>query len=306
MATIGIKIANGDFYPLLDENDPQKKKFALIPARKGQKQAQIDFYKSEMGVMEDVRRIGRLSFGNEKREMDEDTIDLTLEASGQGKISVSAKNLKTGEDRQLVIWPKTIDQDDGRNGRRLYADEKIEKPEIAEIIEDNSGLLLVDSLYEQRFAKKSPLIPICIAALSLAAVCGLLWFFLFRGKTSASEATAETPEPAPPAPAYAEKPPEQEPATGQAGAIYYVEIAKPVQSEQKPQRPSAPVRSYKAPKPIPQNGATYKVRWGDTLWDIADVFYNNPWLYTRLARYNKLRPSAILLPGVVLRIPPKL
>jgi nucleoid-associated protein YgaU len=66
------------------------------------------------------------------------------------------------------------------------------------------------------------------------------------------------------------------------------------------------VRSYKAPKPIPKNGVRYKVRWGDTLWDITDVFYNNPWLYTRLARYNKIRPSAILLPGVILRIPPKL
>ncbi|MDR0707890.1 MAG: LysM peptidoglycan-binding domain-containing protein [Treponema sp.] len=351
MATIGIKIANGNFYPLLDGNDPQKKKFALIPARKGQKWTQIDFYKSDLRAMEDAQYIGRLLLGNGKEAMDEDdAIDLVIEANGRGKIDATAKNVKTGEYRQLVIWLKTVDKDDGRES----AGRKIEKPETPEI-EENAGLLPMGLLYEQKSAKKIPFVPICIATLSLAAACGLLWFFLARGKSSAPEATpaatvAETPaDPAPEeqaaaagareppeqertpaeppaaayaeepseqkqaleeqgAAAYAERPPEQEPATGEwagaAGAALYGEIAQPARSN--PKRPPAPVRSYKAPKPIPKNGARYKVRWGDTLWDIADVFYNNPWLYTRLARYNKLRPSAILLPGVVLRIPPKL
>ncbi|MDR1218284.1 MAG: LysM peptidoglycan-binding domain-containing protein [Treponema sp.] len=356
MATIGIKIANGNFYPLLDENDPQKKKFALIPARKGQKRAQIDFYKSDLRDMEDAQHIGRLLFGNEKREMDGDALDLAIESNGQGKISASAKNLKTGEDRQLVIWLKAADQDDGReserNSGRNSAGEKFETLRTPEITEETAGLLPIDLLYEQKFAKKFPLVPVCIAILSLAAICGALWVFLFRGKALASEtpavaATAETPDPQeppapalaetppeqepdpqePPTPAYAETPPEQKPDPQEPPAPAYAEtpseqepdpqepptpalageIAKPApQSEQKLKRPLAPVRSYKAPKPIPKNGTTYRVRWGDTLWDITDVFYNNPWLYARLARYNKLRPSAILLPGVVLRIPPKL
>ncbi|MDR1074311.1 MAG: LysM peptidoglycan-binding domain-containing protein [Treponema sp.] len=337
MATIGIKIANGNFYPLLDETDPQKKKFALIPARKGQKRAQIDFYKSDLRDMEDAQHIGRLLFGNEKREMNEDVLDLAIESNGQGKISASAKNLKTGEDRQLVIWLKAADQDDGReserNSGRNRAGEKFETLRTPEIIEETAGLSPIDLLYEQKFAKKFPPVPICIAVLSLAAICGALWFFLFRGKALASEtpavaATAETPDPQEPlAPAYAETPPEREPPPQeQAGAAlaetppeqepdpqeppapaYAGEIAKPApQSEQKLKKPLAPVRSYKASKPIPKNGTTYRVRWGDTLWDITDVFYNNPWLYARLARYNRFRPSAILLPGVVLRIPPKL
>ncbi|MDR2783346.1 MAG: hypothetical protein LBB48_05835, partial [Treponema sp.] len=273
MATIGIKIANGNFYPLLDENDPQKKKFALIPARKGQKWAQIDFYKSELRVMEDAQRIGRLSLGNGKKEMDEDdVIDLDIEANGQEKISAIAKNVKTDECRELVIWLKAVDKDDGREN----ADEKIEKLETPEIIEDNAGLLLMDFSHEQQSAKKFPLVPICIAALTLAAACGLLRFFLTRGRTPASERTAVIAPAELPAVVYAEKPPEQELAPAESPATAYAE--KPseqelAQPEQKPRRPPAPVRSYKAPKPIPKNGTTYKVRWGDTLWDITDVFY---------------------------------
>ncbi|MDR2783025.1 MAG: hypothetical protein LBB48_04170 [Treponema sp.] len=315
MATIGIKIANGDFYPLLGENDPQKKKFALIPARKGQTWAHIDFYKSESRVMEDAQRIGRLSLGNGTREMDEDdVIDLDIEANGQGKINAIAKNVKTDERRELVIWLNAVDKAGGRES----ADEKIETPEI---IGDNAGLLLMDFSYERQSAKKFPLVPVCVAALSLAAACCLFLFFLPRGKTPASEKTpavapAELPPVAePPAVAYAEEPPEQEralaepPPVAEPPAAAYAEEPPEqefAQPEQKQRRPPAPVRSYKAPKPIPKNGTTYKVRWGDTLWDITDVFYNNPWLYIRLARYNKLRPYAILLPGVVVRIPPKL
>ncbi|MDR0375522.1 MAG: LysM peptidoglycan-binding domain-containing protein [Treponema sp.] len=342
MATIGIKIANGNFYPLLDENDPQKKKIALIPARTGQKRAQIDFYKSESLDRGDVQLIGCLSFGDGKKEMDEDDgIDIDIEANGQGKIGAIAKNVKTGECRELVIWLKAVDGDDAREsireGERESGREngggKIERLETPEIIEENAGLLPIDLLYEQKSVKKFPLVPICIVALSLAAICGLLWFFLAREKAPATEkatgaASAETPaEPVPAEPfavARAEKPPkqylaaiartekpsEQDPATDarsdSSGVAVHGEIANPAQSEQRLKRPPAPVRSYKAPEPIPKNGATYKARWGDTLWDIADVFYNNPWLYTRLARYNKIRPSAILSPGVVLRLPPKL
>jgi hypothetical protein len=47
MATIGIKPANGHFYPLFDENAQRKKENSPVPARKRQKQAQRGSYKSE-------------------------------------------------------------------------------------------------------------------------------------------------------------------------------------------------------------------------------------------------------------------
>ncbi|MDR1635817.1 MAG: LysM peptidoglycan-binding domain-containing protein [Treponema sp.] len=63
--------------------------------------------------------------------------------------------------------------------------------------------------------------------------------------------------------------------------------------------------SYKVPAVIPRNGAAYKIRWGDTLWDIAEAFYRNPWLYPRIARYNNIRNPDLIISGTTIRIPPK-
>ena len=74
----------------------------------------------------------------------------------------------------------------------------------------------------------------------------------------------------------------------------------PVQVE----RIRAPVRSYTPPNPIPIEGAVYMIRWGDTLWDISDVFYRNPWRYRFLARYNGISNPNLIISGKTVRIPP--
>ncbi|MDR3147256.1 MAG: LysM peptidoglycan-binding domain-containing protein, partial [Treponema sp.] len=63
--------------------------------------------------------------------------------------------------------------------------------------------------------------------------------------------------------------------------------------------------SYKVPATIPRNGVAYRIRWGDTLWDIAEAFYRNPWLYPRIARYNGIRNPDRIISGTSIRIPPK-
>ncbi len=47
----------------------------------------------------------------------------------------------------------------------------------------------------------------------------------------------------------------------------------------------------------------YQVRWGDTLWDISNAYYKNPWRYTRIADYNNIRNPDFIRAGQVLLIP---
>jgi hypothetical protein len=85
-------------------------------------------------------------------------------------------------------------------------------------------------------------------------------------------------------------------------------IQAPAQAQPAPvvnRRRNPPVASYKVPSTIPRNGIAYRVRWGDTLWDIAAAFYRNPWLYPRIARYNGIRNPDLIVSGTVIRIPPK-
>ena len=49
----------------------------------------------------------------------------------------------------------------------------------------------------------------------------------------------------------------------------------------------------------------YEVKWGDTLWDIAQSYYNNPWLYQRIASANKLKNPDYIMAGTILVIPPQ-
>ncbi len=103
----------------------------------------------------------------------------------------------------------------------------------------------------------------------------------------------EQPAPAEPAP--------QEPPTAQVKE----EPAPPEPPAVSRKRPPAPVKSYKVPRTIPKEGVRYKIRWGDTLWDISEAFYRNPWLYPRIARFNKIRNPDLIISGTYLRVPPK-
>lgn len=49
----------------------------------------------------------------------------------------------------------------------------------------------------------------------------------------------------------------------------------------------------------------YKIKWGDTLWDLADSYYNNPWLYKKIATANGIKNPDYIVSGTYISIPPK-
>ena len=60
------------------------------------------------------------------------------------------------------------------------------------------------------------------------------------------------------------------------------------------------------PPPAPETkpaGVTYKIKWGDTLWDIADTYYKNPWRYKKIANYNNIKNPDYIISGTVITIP---
>ena len=49
----------------------------------------------------------------------------------------------------------------------------------------------------------------------------------------------------------------------------------------------------------------YRLRWGDTLWDISETFYKNPWKYKKIARYNGIKNPNRIIAGRYITIPAK-
>lgn len=56
------------------------------------------------------------------------------------------------------------------------------------------------------------------------------------------------------------------------------------------------------PKEKPSN-IQYKIKWGDTLWDIADAYYKNPWRYHKIARHNHIKNPDYIISGTTIELP---
>jgi nucleoid-associated protein YgaU len=48
---------------------------------------------------------------------------------------------------------------------------------------------------------------------------------------------------------------------------------------------------------------TYKIKWGDTLWDLADAYYKNPWQYHKIAKANGIKNPDRIISGTYITIP---
>jgi hypothetical protein len=312
VATIGIKIANGEFYSILEENLPVKKRLILTTVHDKQSSVQIDLYKSIRKTMTDAHYIGRLVVENIKPTFKgEPSIELAISSDHAGNLSADVMDMDplAGKEHQyLNISMETLDEDE-------YLITEFEPEEDAPPM----------GLYEQTrplWKQRSGLLLFVLCTiLASVFVCIGLWFFLLRPKNPPVNLAARTSsldesqilqtwETSSTQSAVVAS----QPVTSQASVTRSTSAAPPqrvTQNSQAPDltrqgtRPVPPVASYTVPLQIPREGVIYQVRFGDTLWDIAEAFYRNPWLYTRIARFNNIRNPDRIFYGTTIRIPPR-
>jgi LysM repeat protein len=385
-SSIGIKIANGEFYSIIEENSQVKKRLVLTTVHNKQQSVQIDLYRSSAGTMADAFYVGSLVLENiTPKPKGEPSIELVISSDSSGNITADAVDLDASGERQtLNVSLKSMDEE---NLGADLPDFEFEKDERIP-----KGLYeRPDESSEEKGKKGFPWLLVILAALVLTAVALLLWIFFFQGKnpvsalkkpaapvsqsrpaepaastaqttapatqgaaqttqsaaapaaqttqsvaapaaqgasqttqssTPAAQSTTQTTQPSAPAaqtttsPAQTTTAPAQTTATpAQAATAPAAQTPPPViqSPAQAPasaasanrQRSTAPVASYNVPSVIPRDGVPYVVRYGDTLWDIADAFYRNPWLYTRIALFNNIRNPDLIISGTTIIVPPR-
>jgi hypothetical protein len=350
-SNIGIKIANGEFYPIIEENSLLKKRLILTTVHDNQPSVQIDLYRSTVGVMADAQYIGSLVVENIKQKSKgEPSIEMVISSNSRGEIIADAIDLDTsagGEHYVLTVSLKSLDE--------TSRDMEIPDFELESNEEPPTGLY--QRAQKIRKEKKGSSKVWIFVLIGIILILGLLaaWLFLLGGMNVASSfidrsvavlnvrqepaGPAKQPEPAPvepikqpePAPVEPARQPEpapiepaRQPEPVRESTPEPVRPSEPVQQVTQPvpviqapvtapaprqettrQRPPPPVASYNVPAVIPREGVNYRIRWGDTLWDISEAFYRNPWLYTRIARHNNIRNPNLIISGRTIRIPPK-
>jgi outer membrane biosynthesis protein TonB len=322
-STIGIKIANGKFFPVIEEQSPAvslKKKLVLTTVRDSQESMRIDLYRNRMSALAGDQYIGSIVVKDIKPKPKGDpSVELIISLGEDGTLAASAIDLDApdkGGYQHLDVSLKSLDIDSQKSRTPDYKMEQTEPPP--------AGLYEKALRVQEKGKKKFPWhIIIIIGLVFLLIVLGGLcaWFFLFRGSPAEPsprpvvEQPAVPPEPAPVLEAAPEPPPPPEPvpppvvkAAPEPPPVLVIEPVKPVENApvvSRERRSTAPVSSYKVPAVIPKGGVAYRIRWGDTLWDISEAFYRNPWLYRRIARYNGIRNPDRIISGTTIRIPPK-
>lgn len=141
---------------------------------------------------------------------------------------------------------------------------------------------------------KRPVI-ICIICAIICLIATALILFIIPSKYNLFKKPAKTAAPAvteQTAPAEPEKEPAKpEVPPAKEDEIVIVEKAEEVVPEQPPV-------AQEKPKSV-----THKIKWGDTLWDIADTYYKNPWRYKYIARYNGIKDPDYIISGTTIVIP---
>ncbi|MCL2608473.1 MAG: LysM peptidoglycan-binding domain-containing protein [Treponema sp.] len=290
--TIGIKVADGNFYPILGENVSVGKKLVLTTVHDEQNSVQIDLYRSFAGSMLDAQYIGSLLVQDIRPgEKGEASVCMTISVDGDGYITAEAFDLNAPPESDHHILNVSLRTLDTVTDPEDFPDFDLDQP---------AG---IGSRKEPVSGHRGLSWGILAAAVIVALGIAILWFLLLRGTLAGRPERPQEERPALTGQASSVEPPS--PGGGSEPPVIVAPTSPPEPAPPAArERPPAPVMSYRVPQTIPPNGISYEVRWGDTLWDIAAAFYRDPLLYPRIARHNNIANPDRILAGFPIRVPP--
>ena len=104
MKTIGIKLADGSFYPVLEDNTPSEKNLELTTAHNNQTKIMVDLYRSASCSMEDAEYVDSLQIENlVARPNGEPSISFNISIDEDNKLSAKIIDEETGNESNTTI-----------------------------------------------------------------------------------------------------------------------------------------------------------------------------------------------------------
>jgi hypothetical protein len=296
---IGIKLADGSFYPVLSEDDRIRKKLVLTTARDNQETVQIDLYRGEAEVAEETDYIGTLMIENIRpAPMKEPEVEVVLGVDEQGNLEATASDALTGESQSLSVSLQSLSQGPAEYPQFEMEREGAERDDFEEsLLTGETYPISASDRRKEHLHKKrrNPLLLVGFVILSLILIAAIA-FVVFK-------AIGGTPIP----PLFAGK--QETPPAEQARAVEEAQREEPT-AEPPAEQATAVSEAAEQTTAVSAGeavgtagGLWYEIKWGDTLWDIAATYYRNPWLYPKIARENRITNPDLIFAGTRLFIP---
>lgn len=305
-STIGIKIADGSYYPVLAEGFTGTKRLTLTTVKDRQDRVQIDLYRGDGHTLENAQYIGSLIIERiPPAAQGEPEIELVIGLDAGGELTAEASDRSTGESQTFSIGMRALEagetyevpefavaaeaqeaQPDAGPGLEDLPSGRTESIDEVPLTGDAYPVSGVDRRREhlrhrapRRRRNTVVTVLLVVLAIALLAALGYVVYRLDWGPPITSFSSLFCPpatvaaEPA--APAAAAAPAAPEPAA--------------------PEEPAAATASG--------GEVTYRVKRGDTLWDLSSTYYRNPWLYPVIARANRIKNPDLIIAGARIVIP---
>ena len=301
-STIGIKVADGSFYPVIDVDFRGTKKLVLTTAKDNQEKVQVDLYRGAGEALSGATYIDSLVIENiPPAAQGEPEIELLIGIDDNGQLMAEAFDESTGERQRFDTSISSLPQQTYDAAEFALEEPAGEEPEELTLEEPQGGdfdeapLTGEDYPVGEKDSRKETvrrrgpnvLLLVLFVILGIALV-GAIAYFVYR----AVSGPAVPPLPGSAAPAAA---PAQPPAAAQPQAA-----PKPAPAAPAVSAPAAPAPAPAAP---PAKSVVYRIKKGDTLWDISSAYYRNPWLYPKIAKANSIPNPDLIFAGTRIVIP---
>lgn len=312
--SIGIKLYDDSFVPVLTEGETKNKRVILTTGKDNQKKAVIEIYEGTSAKCSENEYLGKLSIELDRStNKGEPAFEVNLRLDDNGVLYAKAWDQESKKESELVIENMASNRITQEN----LTDEEISKYEDTQVqelpaeetekYEDHH----VDSLQYENTSyknaniynddddswKKRVILGIIIAVL----LVGIIVLIILCCKSCSSEesvsvvtqktVSTQITEPSVSSPIDIKEPEREIPAP-----------------DPEPEPAAQPEETAEKEEPVGVNvleGQKHYVRYGDNLWNICKRYYGDPWYYPDLAKQNNIAVPRRIYAGQYIIIPQK-